>query len=64
MADKLSDQNKTQLDQLNVEWVELRNKQGYKKFKSILENLQIPHKDLDESNIDKQIDNLLSEIFT
>lgn len=28
-----------------MEWVELRDKDGYKRFKKILENLDIPHKD-------------------
>lgn len=62
IADKLSDQNKTQLDQLNIEWVELRNEKGFTKFKSVLENLQIPHRDLDKRIIDKQVDSILSKI--
>lgn len=38
VADKLSETNKKQLDSLKVEWVELRNKDGYRKFKKTLEN--------------------------
>ncbi len=60
VADKLSDQNKTQLENLDIEWVELRNTKGFRKFKQVLENLKIPHKNL--MNEDK-IDNLLNEIF-
>jgi hypothetical protein len=61
VADKLSDQNKTQLKKLGVEWVELRNTKGFRRFKRVLENLKIPHKNLiDES----KIDNVLNEIFT
>ena len=43
VADKLSDMNKKQLDKLNVEWVELRSKDGYKRFEYILDKLNIPH---------------------
>jgi hypothetical protein len=64
VADKLSDQNKTQLDRLNVEWVELRNQNGFERFKLVLEKFQIPYKDIDKSNFDKQINEILNEIFT
>lgn len=63
VADKLSEQNKIQLEQLKVEWVELINDKGFKKFESVLETLQIPHETLDECAIDKQVDRILSEIF-
>ncbi|OQY29548.1 MAG: restriction endonuclease [Candidatus Cloacimonetes bacterium 4572_55] len=42
VADKLSDTNKNQLDSLNIEWVELRNINGYMRFQNVLENLNIP----------------------
>ena len=35
VADKLSDTNKKQLDSLKVSWVELRNKDGYRRFNKI-----------------------------
>ncbi len=43
VADKLSDLNKDQLDGLGVQWVELRQNEGYKRFQLVLEQLDIPH---------------------
>jgi len=43
VADKMSDTNKHQLDSLNVEWVELRDPNGYMRFKKVLDNLNIPY---------------------
>jgi len=62
VADKLSDTNKSQLDSLKVEWVELRSEGGYKKFKNVLENLKIPHKEF-TGNLDKEIDKILIELL-
>jgi len=62
VADKLSDTNKSQLDSLKVEWVELRSEGGYKKFKNVLENLKIPHKEF-TGNLDKGIDKILIELL-
>ncbi|MBF0227606.1 MAG: hypothetical protein HQK76_19335, partial [Desulfobacterales bacterium] len=56
------DTNKSQLNSLKVEWVELRNEIGFKRFKSVLENLKIPHKELIK-NIDTEIDSILLEIL-
>ena len=64
VADKLSEQNKTQLEQLQVQWVELRDGEGYKKFKHVLETLQIPHKNVNKLAIDKQVDKILDRVFT
>ena len=47
IADKLSNQNKIQLDNLNVEWVELRHKNGFMRFEKILNKLKIPHNKID-----------------
>jgi len=63
VADKLSDQNKTQLEQRNVEWVELRNDEGFKRFKIVLENLGIPHSELGDVDIEKKLDDIFDEIF-
>ena len=63
VADKLSDQNKTQLEQRNVEWVELRDDNGFKRFKVVLENLDIPHSELGEINIETKLNEVFSEIF-
>lgn len=63
VADKLSNQNKSQLKQLNVEWVEMRNTVGYKRFKIILEKFKIPHVELGNTNIEKRMDKIFDEIF-
>lgn len=63
IADKLSVTNKAQLNSLNVEWVELRNEVGFRKFSDILENLGIPHANIDEDNIEVMIDSTLSEVL-
>jgi len=47
---------------LKVEWVELRNKEGFRRFKKILENLKIPHKDL-KGNIESNLNKIFEEIF-
>lgn len=62
IADKLSDTNKKQLNSLKVEWVELRDKEGYKRFKKALENLNIPHKDL-KGDANKELERIFSGIF-
>ena len=62
VADKLSDTNKKQLDSLDVYWIELRSKKGYKKFKHILEKLKIPHTDF-QGNLNKKIEQVFKEIF-
>ncbi len=63
VADKLSDQNKAQLDQRKVEWVELRSKKGFRKFKEILDKFGIPNKEFDEKELDEKIDKILNELF-
>ncbi|MBF0228952.1 MAG: hypothetical protein HQK63_05080 [Desulfamplus sp.] len=62
IADKLSDTNKSQLNSLKIEWVELRNEVGCKRFKGVLENLKIPHREF-IGNLDNRIDEILSVIF-
>lgn len=63
VADKLSIQNKNQLDHLGINWVELRCENGYKRFKKALENLEIPHTDY-EGDIEKDLDDILSKFFS
>ena len=60
VADKLSDANKKQLDNLKIEWVELRADNGFTKFATVLENLHIPHSKLKG---DSKLDNIFKEIF-
>jgi|SRR3989344_1871018 len=62
IADKLSDTNKAQLDSLKVNWVELRGSNGYKRFKKLLENLNIPHSNY-EGNINVDLPKIFKEIF-
>lgn len=62
IADKLSDTNKKQLDRLNIEWVELRNAGGFKRFKTVLTNLNIPHKE-PPKNFDKELKTIFKEII-
>ncbi|MFA6924066.1 MAG: CfrBI family restriction endonuclease [Bacteroidales bacterium] len=62
VADKLSIQNKNQLDHLKINWVELRSKDGYKRFKIALENIGIPHKNYNE-NIDNDLEKIFDEVF-
>jgi hypothetical protein len=45
VADTLSQQNKNQCDQLGVNWIALRDKDGYKRFGEALKKLNIPHTD-------------------
>lgn len=63
VADKLSDTNKAQLNSLKVEWVELRHEFGFRRFKTVLENLEIPHSELDEKDFDNKINGIFKEIF-
>ncbi len=63
VADKLSDTNKKQLNSLKVEWVEMRDHNGYKRFKKVLENLKIPHKDIN-GKVDKRLEAIFKEIFS
>jgi len=61
VADKLSDQNKAQLDELGVEWVELRDEVGYNRFYKVLKNLKIPCKKF-KGNLEQKVDEILDEI--
>jgi len=63
IADKLSDTNKAQLDSLNVQWVELRDEIGFRRFKTVLENFEIPHSDIGKHDLGNKIDRIFKEIF-
>lgn len=63
IADKLSDTNKAQLDHLNVNWVELRSKIGFRRFKTILDSLNIPNEDYVSEKIDLDLEVIFKEIF-
>lgn len=62
VADKLSDQNKNQAEELGAHWVELHAKDGYKRFAAALEKLEIPYIDF-TGNLDSEIDKIFEEIF-
>ena len=62
VADKLSDLNKNQLDSLGVEWVELRKENGYKKFLTVLDNLDMPGTDY-SGDIDTRLNEIFVDIF-
>jgi hypothetical protein len=62
IADKLSDLNKKQADNLNVKWVELRNEIGYKRFGKILDELGIQNSEF-KGDLDKYLDEILNELI-
>lgn len=63
IADKLSETNKRQLDSLDVEWVELRDANGFQKFKTVLVRLNIPFREINLRNLEWDIERIFDEIF-
>lgn len=62
IADTLSKQNIQQLNDLGVEWVELRVANGYKRFAYVLNQLGIPFVNYDgdlEERLNEILDNML-----
>jgi hypothetical protein len=62
IADTLSQQNKNQAEELNVHWVALRDKDGYKRFGLALEKLGIPHAGYN-GDLDVDLPKILNELF-
>jgi hypothetical protein len=62
VADTLSQQNKNQCDQLGVNWIALRDKDGYKRYKLALDKLGIPHAEY-EGDLDVDLPNILDELI-
>jgi len=62
VADKLSDLGKKQFNSLKIEWVELRSKDGYKRFSKVLKNLGIPYIDF-EGDANNKLVEIFNEIF-
>jgi hypothetical protein len=62
LADKLSDKNKQQANDLGVHWIELRTENGYKRFLEVLKALNVPHSEFDE-DLNQRLDNILAEIY-
>ena len=62
IADKLSEKNKLQADKLGIEWLQLREKNGYKKFSDILKKLGVNFmKPSEDAN--KILNKALKEVF-
>jgi hypothetical protein len=61
IADKLSDLNKRQLTSRKVEWVELRQVNGYHKFYEILRRLKVPCRDF-TGDLSECLDKVLAAI--
>jgi len=62
VADTLSQQNKNQCDQLGVNWIALRDENGYKRFGLTLEKLNIPHTDYN-GDLDIDLPKILDELL-
>ena len=62
VADTLSQQNKNQCDQLGVNWIALRDKNGYRRFGKALKKLNIPHIDYN-GDLDVDVPRILEELF-
>jgi hypothetical protein len=62
VADKLSDLNKQQLDNLGIQWIELRAADGYRRFMFVLQSLGIPHQDF-RGDLDTRLTEIFDEIF-
>lgn len=63
IADKLSNLNKKQADYLNVKWVELRTKDGYKRFLKVLNEFEIPNTEF-TGNFDLHLDGILNKLLS
>ncbi len=62
VADKLSDTSKKQLNSRKIEWVELRCKNGFRRFNNVLNDLNIPHKEF-KGCANKKIEKIFTNIF-
>ena len=63
VADTLSDQNKAQLDESEIQWVELRDEDGYKRFEQVLTALSIPYQPF-EGNVPETLDKVFPVILS
>lgn len=62
VADTLSQQNKNQCDQLGICWVACRDDNGYRRFKNVLDTLEIPYTDYN-GNLNEDLPGILENIF-
>ncbi|MBI4722701.1 MAG: CfrBI family restriction endonuclease [Candidatus Stahlbacteria bacterium] len=62
IADKLSDLNKRQLDENNIEWVELRSENGFRRFADVVRHLNIPYQNFND-NLEQRLLQIFKEVF-
>lgn len=62
VADTLSVQNKNQCDALGVSWVALKDPNGYKRFKLVLERFGIPYVDYN-GDLATDLDSILNKLL-
>ena len=62
IADKLSETNIKQLNDNSVQWVQLRSKEGFKKFEKVLKAYKIEHTGYDK-NYEKNLEKYFKKIF-
>lgn len=62
VADTLSQQNKNQCGQLDVAWVACRDKDGYKRFRLVLDKFKIPYTDF-TGNLKEELKRILDELL-
>jgi hypothetical protein len=62
VADALSEMNKKQFDENSIQWIELRENEGYKKFDKILEYYKIPH-EKNSMDLNDKLKRIFNEIF-
>lgn len=67
VADKLSNANKRQLSDWGIHWVELRSDDGFRRFATVLKNLEIEYEEppaiIDNKKLDRILDNVFSKVF-
>ena len=61
VADTLSEQNKNQCEQLGICWVACRDKEGFRRFKLVLEKFSIPFTDYN-GELDEDLPAILDEL--
>ena len=62
IADTLSQQNKNQCDSLDICWVECREENGYKRFKTVLDKFSIPYTDYN-GNLEEDLPTIIDGLF-
>ena len=63
IADTLSLQNKNQCDELGILWVALKDPDGFKRFKLVLDSLGIPYTNYNGSNLEKDIEEIMDSLI-